>query len=62
MRILIKNGWIVNEGRTFKGSIVIENDYIQSVLEDERSLKYLEGKSIVKVITVPRKIINIVIK
>ena len=35
MRILIKNGWIVNEGRTFKGSIVIENDYIQSVLEDE---------------------------
>ena len=34
MRILIKNGWIVNEGRTFKGSIVIENDCIQSVLED----------------------------
>ena len=34
----------------------------QSVLEDERSLKYLEGKSIVKVIIVPRKIINIVIK
>ncbi|EFC71471.1 dihydroorotase [Prevotella sp. oral taxon 299] len=35
MRILIKNGWIVNEGRTFKGSIVIENDCIQSVLEDD---------------------------
>ncbi len=34
----------------------------QSVLDDERSLKYLEGKSIVKVIIVPRKIINIVIK
>ena len=34
----------------------------RSVLEDERSLKYLEGKTIVKVIIVPRKIINIVIK
>ena len=34
----------------------------RSVLDDERSLKYLEGKRIVKVIIVPRKIINIVIK
>ena len=34
----------------------------QAVLNDERSAKYLEGKTIVKVIIVPRKIVNIVIK
>ncbi len=34
----------------------------KETLADERSLKYLEGKNIVKVIVVPRKIINIVIK
>ena len=39
------------------------NDEIQkAVIEDERSLKYLEGKNIVKVIIVPKKIVNIVIK
>ena len=36
---------------------------IQSgVLADERSEKWMEGKSIVKVIVVPKKIVNIVIK
>lgn len=34
----------------------------KAVLEDERSQKYLEGKSIVKVIVVPKKIVNIVLK
>uniref|UniRef100_A0AB33J2W2 Leucine--tRNA ligase n=1 Tax=Prevotella sp. GTC17254 TaxID=3236794 RepID=A0AB33J2W2_9BACT len=34
----------------------------KAVLEDERSQKYLEGKTIVKVIVVPKKIVNIVIK
>ncbi len=34
----------------------------KETLADERGLKYLEGKTIVKVIVVPRKIINIVIK
>ena len=34
----------------------------KETLADERSQKYLEGKTIVKVIVVPRKIINIVIK
>lgn len=39
------------------------NDDIQkAVLEDERSAKYLDGKQIVKVIIVPKKIVNIVIK
>ncbi len=34
----------------------------KETLSDERSQKYLEGKTVVKVIVVPRKIINIVIK
>jgi len=39
------------------------NDNIQkAVLEDERSLKYMEGKNVVKVIIVPKKIINVVLK
>ncbi len=37
---------------------VIEKD----VLADERSEKYMEGKSIVKVIIVPKKIVNVVLK
>ena len=40
-----------------------QNDTIQKeVLEDERSQKYLEGKQVIKVIVVPKKIVNIVIK
>ena len=39
------------------------SDAIQTaVLADERSEKWMEGKSIVKVIVVPKKIVNIVIK
>ena len=34
----------------------------KAVLEDERSSKYLEGMSVVKVIIVPKKIVNIVMK
>lgn len=34
----------------------------QAVIADEKSQRYLEGKTIVKVIVVPKKIINIVIK
>ena len=33
-----------------------------SVLADERSSKWLEGKSVVKIIVVPKKIVNIVLK
>lgn len=33
MRILIKGGKIVNEGRTFEGSIVIEDDLIADIIE-----------------------------
>ena len=40
-----------------------QNDAIQKeVLEDERSQKYLKGKQVIKVIVVPKKIVNIVIK
>ena len=40
-----------------------DNDTIQqAVLADERSQKYLAGKQVVKVIIVPKKIINVVIK
>ena len=34
----------------------------QAVLADDRSQKYLEGKEIVKVIIVPKRIVNIVVK
>ena len=34
----------------------------QAVLEDEKSRKYLEGKSVVKVIVVPKRIVNVVVK
>ena len=34
----------------------------KNVLADERTLKYMVGKTIVKIIIVPRKIINIVLK
>ena len=40
-----------------------QSDTIQKeVLEDERSQKYLEDKQVIKVIVVPKKIVNIVIK
>lgn len=36
MRTIIENGTIVNEGNSFKGSIIIDNDHIESVIaEDE---------------------------
>ena len=39
------------------------NDEIQTaVLADEQSKKYLDGKQVVKVIVVPKKIVNVVIK
>ena len=39
------------------------NDEIQAaVLDDEQSAKYLDGKTVVKVIVVPKKIVNVVIK
>ena len=41
----------------------VTNDAIEkAVLEDERSAKYLEGMTIVKVIIVPKKIVNVVVK
>ena len=40
-----------------------KNDEIQAaVLADEQSQKYLDGKTVVKVIVVPKKIVNIVVK
>ena len=39
------------------------NDAIQAaVLADEQSQKYLDGKQVVKVIVVPKKIVNVVVK
>lgn len=39
------------------------NDAIQqAVLSDEQSQKYLDGKTVVKVIVVPKKIVNVVVK
>ena len=39
------------------------NDEVQAaVLADEQSKKYLDGQTVVKVIVVPKKIVNVVIK
>lgn len=39
------------------------SDEIQSItLQDERTIKYIDGKTVVKVIVVPKKIVNIVLK
>ena len=37
MKLIIENGTIVNENRTFKGSIVIDNGHISEVVEDSVS-------------------------
>ena len=37
-------------------------DIQAAVLADERAAKWMEGKQVVKVIVVPKKIINIVLK
>ena len=39
-----------------------KEDIEKAAVNDERSLKYTEGKTIVKVIVVPKKIVNIVLK
>ena len=40
-----------------------DNKTIEStVLNDERAKKYLEGKQVVKVIIVPKRMVNIVVK
>ena len=39
------------------------SDEIQTItLQDERTIKYIDGKTVVKVIVVPKKIVNIVLK
>ncbi len=46
-----------------KFAVDATNDEIQAaVLADEQSAKYLDGKQVVKVIVVPKKIVNVVIK
>lgn len=37
-------------------------DIQKAALSDERSQKYMDGKNVVKVIIVPKKIVNIVLK
>ena len=48
----------IRDSPTDAGKEAIE----KAAINDERSGRYLEGKSIVKVIIVPGKIINIVLK
>lgn len=35
MRILLQGGTIINEGRTFKGDLLIHNDRIEKIIEGE---------------------------
>ncbi len=44
MRTIIRNATIVNEGRTFVGSVVIEDEMIQSVLTDDDSTQTYENE------------------
>ena len=37
MKTLIHNATIVNEGRIYKGSVIINNDIIEDIIEDETS-------------------------
>lgn len=39
-----------------------KEDIEKQTLEDERTAKYLDGKQVMKVIVVPKKIINIVVR
>ena len=41
MKILIKNGKIVNEGRIFKGHILVENQKIKQVIERGKNTEHL---------------------
>lgn len=44
-------------------SATASSDEIQTItLQDERTIKYIDGKTVVKVIVVPKKIVNIVLK
>lgn len=47
--------------KTFAADTTVE-EIQKATLEDERSQKYIDGKNVVKVIVVPKKIVNIVIK
>ena len=44
MRTIIRNATIVNEGRSFVGSLVIEDEMIQSVLEGDDSTQPYENE------------------
>lgn len=44
MRTIIRNATIVNEGRKFQGSVVIEDEVIQSVIEGDDSTQAYENE------------------
>ncbi|MDE6151455.1 MAG: dihydroorotase [Prevotella sp.] len=46
MNILIKNGTIVNEGKSFVGSIIVENDRIKAVLPSTEAPRGIYDKEI----------------
>ncbi len=37
--LLIKNATIINENKTFRGSVLVENEYIKAVYEDDESIE-----------------------
>ena len=47
MRTIIKNGLIVNEGRVFKGSVIIEKDRISEIIEGNFDLNKQENAQII---------------
>ena len=39
-----------------------QDEIQEAVLKDEKSQKYLDGKRVIKVIIVPKRIVNVVVK
>ena len=46
-KLLIKNATIINEGRTFQGSVLVENEMIVSVVEGNYSNQVPENTQII---------------
>ncbi len=42
MKTIIRNATIVNEGRKFAGSVVIEDEFIQQVIEGDDSSQFYD--------------------
>ncbi|MBD79298.1 MAG: dihydroorotase [Crocinitomicaceae bacterium] len=47
MTLLLKNGTLVNEGEVFKGSILVEGNYIKQIIRDDEPIPLPEAKEVI---------------